>query len=109
MASRVYPRKFDYEEAAAMRARGLSYGEIARHFGVSDTAVMYAIDREFQQRRKEQAAAARRHYRALGKPYTKERKVRCEGCGGEKSRRARRCRDCTEREARELTNEPRAA
>lgn len=39
MSGRAYERKFDWDEARRLRATGLSYAEIARRLGVSDSAV----------------------------------------------------------------------
>jgi hypothetical protein len=65
------PRSFDYDEAKRLRSEGLSYREIGRRLGVSDTAVQRACD-----------PAYRRRQRASGERWIEEQRHPCfGGCG----------------------------
>jgi hypothetical protein len=41
--NRVYPRKFDWDEAARLRSEGWTFTQIAHHFGVTVRAVRRAV------------------------------------------------------------------
>lgn len=41
---RVYERRFDYDEAKRLREEGLTYQQIASRFGVTDSAVYWAVN-----------------------------------------------------------------
>lgn len=43
MSGRVYVRKFDWDEARRLRAEGLTLQAIAERFGVSPTAITFAV------------------------------------------------------------------
>ncbi|MDQ3024024.1 MAG: hypothetical protein M3R04_06545 [bacterium] len=73
MSPRIYPRKFDWDEAAKLRALGFSFVEIARRFGVSVSAVAQATNPELR-------ARVRRRSEAHQKSGT------CIECGGPSSR-----------------------
>jgi hypothetical protein len=78
---RAYKRKFPHEEARRLRASGLTYVEIARHFGVSDTAVMLACD-----------PVQRRRYYERSREYLMG--GTCIDCGGRCTLKGQRCRSC---------------
>lgn len=44
--TRVYPRKFDWDEARRLRDQGLSYAAIGQRLGVSETAVWRVISED---------------------------------------------------------------
>jgi len=79
------PRSFDWDEAARLHAGGMSYGEIARHFGKSYHGIRYAIDAEFRRRIQGYAADW-------------QRGGSCPDCGTQTTRHSRdgnaRCRAC---------------
>ncbi len=81
-------RKFDWDEAARLRELGLSYAEIGRRLGVSDTAVYYVLNPEARA----QVSARDAEWRRAGT---------CPDCGGPATRlgggRQNRCRACADR------------
>jgi hypothetical protein len=87
---RVYKRKFDWDEAARLRALGLSYRAIGNRLGVSDSAVEYALKPE----RRARLAVTGRRWIMSGV---------CPDCGKQGTTRPEygqgsgRCRDCANR------------
>jgi hypothetical protein len=88
------PRKFDYEEARHLyETSGLTQREVGLLFGVSDSAVWFAIHPEAMRRARRRSSEWHRG-------------GRCPDCGGPSTRysktQSRRCRDCTN--ARQVTS-----
>jgi hypothetical protein len=57
------PRSFDYSEAQALRAQGLSYREIGERLGVSGNSVARACDPAYRRRQSESARRVTEGYR----------------------------------------------
>lgn len=53
VSGRVYPRKFDWDEARRRNAKGESYLTLAREYGVTDTAVRRVCDSRVRERMEE--------------------------------------------------------
>lgn len=51
---RIYERAFDHDEARSLREAGWSYGRLAEHFGVSETAVQRVCKPALRKRQDEQ-------------------------------------------------------
>jgi hypothetical protein len=67
--ARVYPRKFDHDEARELYARGFSAGRLALKYGVTVTAIRRVLDPELRAKMQARVDA----YRRSGV---------CERCGG---------------------------
>jgi hypothetical protein len=70
--NRVYERKFDHDQARAMRKAGMSLTALAEHFGVSATSIQRACDPEFRKRMDKRTLK-----------YMRERRVPCKTLGCE--------------------------
>lgn len=82
------PRKFDYDEAARLRAEGLTYQAIAERFGVTAMAVYWAVNEEARER-------------AIARNTEWQRSGTCPDCGGPSTRhsitKSLRCKACFDR------------
>lgn len=90
---RIYTRKFDWDEAKRRHANGETIQDIADSYGVTKTAVRFAVNPDEYARSRAYSA----EYQRTKKPYMGT----CRECGGpatairsESHIRAGRCRSC---------------
>src|SRR5262245_33914709 len=77
--ARAYTRKFDRDEVRKMRADGMTTLAIAEHFGVTRSAIYYALNREDI---------------TTTEPQFVPSAHKCERCGGYRSKDAALCKQC---------------